>query len=62
VSCPTSHLVIDARPRGPSGPLAVECVLGRSLLAHLLDLAEVVALDGNPVVIHARPDEQPAAP
>ena len=26
------HLVIDARPRGPRGPLAAEVVLGRSVL------------------------------
>jgi phosphatidylglycerophosphate synthase len=47
--------VIDARPRGPSGPLAVECVLGRPVLAHELDLA--LMLGGDPIVVHARPDE-----
>jgi len=52
---PTPQLVIDARPRGPSGPLAVECVLGRSVLAHELDLA--VMLGGDPIVVHARPEE-----
>ena len=51
-------LVIDARPRGPNGPLAVEPVLGRPVLDHLLDLAGAVA--GDPAVdvaIHARADE-----
>jgi hypothetical protein len=52
---PTPHLVIDARPRGPGGPLAGELVLGRSVLAHLLDMA--MALGDDPVVIHARADE-----
>ncbi len=52
----TPHLVIDARPRGPRGPFARETVLGRSVLARLLDLA--VELSGEPVVIHARPDER----
>jgi CDP-alcohol phosphatidyltransferase len=52
---PTPHLVIDARPRGPAGPLAGELVLGRSVLAHLLDMA--LALGDDPVVIHARPEE-----
>src|SRR3954453_1897665 len=52
---PAPHLVIDARPRGPRGPLAGELVLGRSVLAHLLDLAMV--LDEDVIVIHARPEE-----
>jgi len=49
------HLVIDARPRGPAGPLAGEVVLGRSVLAHLLDLA--TEFDASPIVVHARPEE-----
>src|SRR5690349_9853345 len=53
---PTPPLVIDARPRGPRGPLAVEVLLGRPVLAHLLDLA--LAFDAEPIVIHARIDEQ----
>jgi phosphatidylglycerophosphate synthase len=53
-------LVIDARPRGPRGPLAVERVQGRSVLDHLLDLAESVAPDGRRVAVHAREDEHPA--
>ncbi len=51
-------LVIDARPRGPNGPLASERVLGRPLLEHLLDLAE--ANGGEPVAVHARVDEHDA--
>ncbi len=50
-------LVIDARPRGPVGPLADERVLGRALIDHLVELAESVAPDGPPVPIHARQDE-----
>jgi phosphatidylglycerophosphate synthase len=52
---PTPHLVIDARPRGPHGPLAVEHVLGRAVLAHEVDLA--MMLGGDPIVVHARPEE-----
>jgi hypothetical protein len=52
---PTPHLVIDARPRGPDGPLAGVELLGRPVLAHLLELA--LARADSPIVIHARPDE-----
>lgn len=52
---PTPHLVIDARPRGPRGPLAGERVLGRSVLDHLLELAGDFG-DG-PIAVHARLDE-----
>src|SRR4051812_22270053 len=52
---PNPHLVIDARPRGPHGPLAGERVLGRPVLDHLLDLANDFG-DG-PVAVHARLDE-----
>ena len=52
---PTPHLVIDARPRGPGGPLAGERVMGRPVLDHLLDLAGLFG-DG-PVPVHARLDE-----
>ena len=48
-------MVIDARPRGLSGPLAGESVLGRSVIEHLVELAESMA-DG-PIAIHARQDE-----
>ena len=34
------QLVIDARPRGVRGPLAAEKVLGKSMLDHLLELAD----------------------
>jgi phosphatidylglycerophosphate synthase len=54
---PTPRLVIDARPRGPRGPLAGERVLGRPVLAHLLELAGSIG-DG-PVAVHARLDEHP---
>ncbi len=33
-------LVIDARPRGPRGPFALDRVQGRLVLDHLLDLAD----------------------
>ena len=56
------HLVIDARPRGPHGPLAAEMVLGKSVLDHLLDLADRASCPpGKPVVVHAREDEHDAA-
>lgn len=50
-----TQLVIDARPRGPHGLLASEHVLGRSVLAHTVDLALSVA--SAPVAIHARLEE-----
>jgi hypothetical protein len=52
---PTPHLVIDARPRGPDGPLAGLKLLGRPVLGHLLELAP--GQDQSPIVIHARPEE-----
>jgi phosphatidylglycerophosphate synthase len=54
---PTYPLVIDARPRGPHGPLAGELVQGRCVLGHLLDMART--LDDATVVIHARLEEHP---
>jgi len=48
-------LVIDARPRGPEGLMAVHHVLGRPVLAHLLDVA--IPLAEGSIVIHARRDE-----
>jgi phosphatidylglycerophosphate synthase len=48
-------LVIDARPRGPDGPLALERVLGKPVLAHLIELA--TPLGEGPVPVHARQDE-----
>jgi phosphatidylglycerophosphate synthase len=55
MSRPAPLVAIDARPRGPRGPLADEMVLGRSVLAHLLDLA--LAQGEGTVVIHARLEE-----
>ncbi len=52
---PRPHLVIDARPRGPRGPLAGERVLGRPVLDHLLDLAG--SFGEGPIAVHARLDE-----
>ncbi len=52
---PRPHLVIDARPRGPHGPLAGERILGRPLLVHLLDLAG--SFETGPIAVHARLDE-----
>src|SRR5262245_54347918 len=52
-SCP--RLVIDARPRGPGGPLATEDVLGRTVLVHLLEASR--GLTDAPVAIHARLDD-----
>ncbi len=53
---PRPHLVIDARPRGPRGPMAGEQVLGRPVLDHLLDLARSLG-EGGPIAVHARLDE-----
>lgn len=50
-----TQLVIDARPRGPRGPLAGEHVLGRSVLSHTVDLA--LSLGEPPIAIHARLEE-----
>jgi phosphatidylglycerophosphate synthase len=49
-------LVIDARPRGPDGPLALALVQGRPVLSHLVELAN--GLEEGVVAVHARPDEQ----
>ena len=51
------HLVIDARPRGMRGPLAAEVVLGKSMLDHLLEVADELAPSTEPVIIHAREEE-----
>ncbi len=51
------HLVIDARPRGARGPLAAEVVLGKSMLDHLLEVADELGPPTEPVVIHAREEE-----
>src|SRR5262245_45102189 len=51
------HRAIDARPQGPRGLLAAEVVLGRTMIGHLADLALELAPEGEPVTIHARPEE-----
>lgn len=53
-----ASLVIDARPRGPAGPLAGETVLGRPVLARLVEAAH--AAGARRVTIHARDDERDA--
>ncbi|APW62925.1 CDP-alcohol phosphatidyltransferase family protein [Paludisphaera borealis] len=53
MTSPALDLVIDARPRGPRGLLAAEVVLGRSLLARLIDQALDVAGPGRTVAVHA---------
>ena len=44
-------IVIDARPRGPRGPFAVEPVRGRAVLDHLLDLAGEINPNGAVAVL-----------
>lgn len=51
-------LVIDARPRGPNGPLAGESVQGRPILGHLLELARGLGGPETTVDVHARSDER----
>lgn len=51
------HLAIDARPRGPSGLIAAEVVLGRTMIGQLADLAVELAPDGEPVCVYARAEE-----
>jgi phosphatidylglycerophosphate synthase len=58
MSRPPSSLVIDARPRGPRGPLAVEPVQGRSVLEHLLDLAARLDDGGATTLVFTRPEDQ----
>jgi phosphatidylglycerophosphate synthase len=55
---PTLDLVIDARPRGPRGLLAAEVVLGRSVLARLVDQAVELAGPGRTITVHARGDDR----
>ena len=51
------HLTIDARPRGPRGLIAAEVVLGRTMIGHLADLAMELTPSGQPVAVHARPED-----
>jgi phosphatidylglycerophosphate synthase len=57
---PPPDLAIDARPRGPRGPLAAEQVQGRLVLEHLLDLAQAVSDVAGPVSVHALHGEHAA--
>jgi len=57
MSSPALHLVIDARPRGPRGPLATEILLGRPVLTQLVEQALAVGSLGGPIAVHAREDE-----
>jgi phosphatidylglycerophosphate synthase len=57
MSSPALQVVIDARPRGPRGPIATELVLGRPVLTHLLDQALALDSTGLPIAVHARADE-----
>ena len=50
------NLAIDARLRGQGGPLAIERVLGRTVLDHLLDAAR----DAGPLVVHVLDDDRPS--
>ncbi len=52
---PRQPLVIDARPRGPNGPLAGEVIGGRPVLLHLVELA--ASLGGPEIRVHARAEE-----
>jgi phosphatidylglycerophosphate synthase len=57
MSRPSRRLVIDARPRGPAGPLAEERVLGRALIDHLVEMAESITPPDESIAIYARQDE-----
>ncbi len=52
---PTRALVIDARPRGPRGPMAGERVMGRPVLELLVETARLC--DPGPIAVHARAEE-----
>jgi phosphatidylglycerophosphate synthase len=57
VSSPALPLAIDARPRGPQGPLAQESLLGRPVLAHVLEQALLIGMPGEHIAIYAREEE-----
>jgi CDP-alcohol phosphatidyltransferase len=46
-------LVIDARPRGPRGPFALDRVQGRLVLDHLLDLADATTDPAGEITVVA---------
>ena len=52
MSARAAQIAIDARPQGPSGPLAAEFVLGRSVLGHLIELASELTLSEATVKTH----------
>lgn len=53
----STHLAIDARPRGPRGLMAAEVVLGRTMIDHLAELAAALSPPGQPVAVHACPED-----
>jgi hypothetical protein len=59
MSAPAIPLAIDARPRGPRGPLAGEIVLGQPVLSRLLTQALAIAPPDRPIAVHAREDDHP---
>lgn len=51
------QLAIDARPRGPRGPLAVEPLQGRRVVDHLLDHVDALDPGGNQsIAVHVAAD------
>src|SRR4051794_11870090 len=56
-SAPTIR--IDARPAGPSGPMASHIVLGRPTLHHAIEAAESAAPGGR-IILHAFAKDVPA--
>jgi hypothetical protein len=57
MSAPATPLAIDARPRGPRGPLAGEVVLGEPVLTRLVAQALAVGPHDQPIAVHAREDD-----
>jgi phosphatidylglycerophosphate synthase len=60
VTSSAHKVVIDARPRGPEGPLASKVLLGQPILRRLVDLATSIVPSGEPISIHAREEEHAA--
>jgi phosphatidylglycerophosphate synthase len=58
-------VVIDARPRGPDGPWAVQSILGRPVLAHLIEAvgrpASIVAHDDDRHAVRSATSREPIA-
>ena len=57
MSSPAPRLAIDARPRGPQGPLAQERLLGRPVLGHLLEQALLIGPPDEYIAVYAREEE-----